>query len=125
TRPGRGATDDHGRAASRFAARPSGRGGRPADDARQWHPDLPADRFRSLWSDLWPVGDLLGHGGVDCRWRRARRVRAARGGPQEGGQVTREADAQGALAPRPASLVELFLVFSKLALHGFGGVLPW
>lgn len=39
--------------------------------------------------------------------------------------MTREADAQGALAPRPASLVELFLVFSKLALHGFGGVLPW
>jgi chromate transporter len=39
--------------------------------------------------------------------------------------VTREADAQGAQAPRPASLVELFLVFSKLALHGFGGVLPW
>ncbi|HEY5633391.1 MAG TPA: chromate transporter [Burkholderiaceae bacterium] len=26
---------------------------------------------------------------------------------------------------RPASLVELFLVFSGLALRGFGGVLPW
>lgn len=26
---------------------------------------------------------------------------------------------------RPASLLELFLVFSRLALHGFGGVLPW
>lgn len=26
---------------------------------------------------------------------------------------------------RPSSLLELFLVFSKLALHGFGGVLPW
>jgi len=28
-------------------------------------------------------------------------------------------------APGPASLTELFLVFSRLALHGFGGVLPW
>jgi chromate transporter len=27
--------------------------------------------------------------------------------------------------PRPASLTELFLVFSALALRGFGGVLPW
>ena len=27
--------------------------------------------------------------------------------------------------PRPASLTELFLVFSALALLGFGGVLPW
>lgn len=26
---------------------------------------------------------------------------------------------------RPATLTELFLVFSRLALHGFGGVLPW
>jgi chromate transporter len=27
--------------------------------------------------------------------------------------------------PRPASLTDLFLVFSALALRGFGGVLPW
>ncbi len=27
--------------------------------------------------------------------------------------------------PSPASLGELFLTFTKLALHGFGGVLPW
>jgi hypothetical protein len=27
--------------------------------------------------------------------------------------------------PRPASLIELFLVFSALALRGSGGVLPW
>ena len=28
-------------------------------------------------------------------------------------------------APGPASLLELFLTFNRLALHGFGGVLPW
>lgn len=28
-------------------------------------------------------------------------------------------------APAPASLSELFRVFNRLALHGFGGVLPW
>lgn len=28
-------------------------------------------------------------------------------------------------APRPASLWELFSVFTRLALRGFGGVLPW
>jgi chromate transporter len=28
-------------------------------------------------------------------------------------------------APRPGSLTELFMVFSGLALRGFGGVLPW
>ena len=28
-------------------------------------------------------------------------------------------------APAPASLFELFRVFNRLALHGFGGVLPW
>jgi chromate transporter len=27
--------------------------------------------------------------------------------------------------PAPASLAELFLAFTSLALHGFGGVLPW
>ncbi len=27
--------------------------------------------------------------------------------------------------PRPESLSDLFLTFTKLALHGFGGVLPW
>lgn len=26
---------------------------------------------------------------------------------------------------RPASLTELFVAFTRLALHGFGGVLPW
>ena len=33
----------------------------------------------------------------------------------------------GARAPAvaPASLVELFTTFNRLALHGFGGVLPW
>jgi chromate transporter len=30
-----------------------------------------------------------------------------------------------ALAPGPASLWDLFRTFSRLALHGFGGVLPW
>jgi chromate transporter len=36
------------------------------------------------------------------------------------------ADAQPAVAPvRPTSLLQLFLVFSGLALRGFGGVLPW
>lgn len=28
-------------------------------------------------------------------------------------------------SPRPASLWELFIVFNRLALRGFGGVLPW
>jgi len=28
-------------------------------------------------------------------------------------------------APAPASLFEMFRVFNRLALHGFGGVLPW
>ncbi len=28
-------------------------------------------------------------------------------------------------APGPRSLAELFLVFTGLALRGFGGVLPW
>lgn len=27
--------------------------------------------------------------------------------------------------PQPKSLADLFLTFTKLALHGFGGVLPW
>ena len=27
--------------------------------------------------------------------------------------------------PVPASLADLFLAFTSLALHGFGGVLPW
>jgi len=31
----------------------------------------------------------------------------------------------GAPAAAPASLAELFAVFNRLALHGFGGVLPW
>lgn len=31
----------------------------------------------------------------------------------------------GEAAPAPASLLELFLTFNRLALHGFGGVLPW
>jgi chromate transporter len=39
------------------------------------------------------------------------------------------APSDGALAaealPRPGSLMELFRVFSGLALRGFGGVLPW
>lgn len=28
-------------------------------------------------------------------------------------------------APKPSSLADLYLTFTKLALHGFGGVLPW
>jgi chromate transporter len=47
-------------------------------------------------------------GGAD----RALFVRRAGGGAQDS-------------RPRPASLTELFLVFSALALRGFGGVLPW
>ncbi len=35
------------------------------------------------------------------------------------------ANAEPPARPRPASLTELFLVFSALALRGFGGVLPW
>jgi chromate transporter len=31
----------------------------------------------------------------------------------------------GKASSRPQSLLELFLAFSRLALHGFGGVLPW
>lgn len=27
--------------------------------------------------------------------------------------------------PRPSSLLDLFVTFTSLALHGFGGVLPW
>jgi chromate transporter len=34
-------------------------------------------------------------------------------------------DARSVQSPRPASLWELFSTFSKLALQGFGGVLPW
>ena len=31
----------------------------------------------------------------------------------------------GSVAPSPGSLSELFFAFTSLALHGFGGVLPW
>ena len=34
-------------------------------------------------------------------------------------------DAPDVPQPRPSSLLQLFLVFSGLALRGFGGVLPW
>lgn len=39
-----------------------------------------------------------------------------------GVEITGAADAR---EPAPASLRELFFTFSRLALHGFGGVLPW
>ena len=34
-------------------------------------------------------------------------------------------DGEHKSAPGPDSLLDLFLTFTKLALHGFGGVLPW
>jgi chromate transporter len=38
---------------------------------------------------------------------------------------TPTAGGSGARAPGPASPGALFLAFTRLALHGFGGVLPW
>lgn len=34
-------------------------------------------------------------------------------------------DASTEPEPRPASVIELYVTFAVLALHGFGGVLPW
>lgn len=46
--------------------------------------------------------------------------------PAEGGGSNREAASSVAAArPEPASPAELFMTFTVLALHGFGGVLPW
>ncbi|MGD9945130.1 MAG: chromate transporter [Burkholderiaceae bacterium] len=36
-----------------------------------------------------------------------------------------QAAAAAGVGPPPASLSELFFTFTRLALHGFGGVLPW
>lgn len=36
-----------------------------------------------------------------------------------------EASPDDAIRPAPVSCAQLFLVFTWLALHGFGGVLPW
>ncbi len=32
---------------------------------------------------------------------------------------------EGADCPRPQSVLDVFIAFTSLALHGFGGVLPW
>ncbi|MEI7445450.1 MAG: chromate transporter [Burkholderiales bacterium] len=42
-----------------------------------------------------------------------------------GSERAPEASADDAEPPRPRSLLQLFLVFSGMALRGFGGVLPW
>jgi chromate transporter len=47
------------------------------------------------------------------------------GAPRPGGDGPPPADSGAAAAPRPHSLTQLFLVFTGLALRGFGGVLPW
>ncbi len=39
--------------------------------------------------------------------------------------VTSQGEQGREQAPAPASLTELFVAFTSLALHGFGGVLPW
>ena len=44
--------------------------------------------------------------------------------PPTGNAAPRER-AQLASIPQPQSLFELFVAFTSLALHGFGGVLPW